>query len=74
MRGISLFSQVHCLNLIQASPQPLSGPDPRSMHWQKNGELAVNDLQALVHRLQSVEADETRAELGRLSRGEDDNF
>ena len=44
------------------------------MHWQKNGELAVNDLQALVHRLQSVEADETRAELGRLSRGEDDNF
>lgn len=44
------------------------------MQWQKNGELAMNDLQALVHRLQSVEADENGAELGRLSRGDDDNF
>ena len=37
------------------------------MQWQQNGELAFNDLQALVQRLQSVEADETCAELNRLS-------
>ncbi len=43
------------------------------MQWQKNGELAANDLKALVHRLQSIEADETCAELGRLSQGEDDS-
>ncbi|MDC3011398.1 hypothetical protein OAZ24_04110 [Synechococcus sp. AH-736-G21] len=41
-------------------------PDPRSMAWQKDGELARADLAALVNALQQVECDHNRAELQRL--------
>ena len=41
-------------------------PDPRSMQWQQDGELAQADLDALVHALQQVECDHNSAELQRL--------
>ena len=41
-------------------------PDPRSMEWQQDGELALADLDALVHALQQVECDRNSAELQRL--------
>ena len=45
---------------------PALAPDPRSMAWQKDGELARADLAALVNALQQVECDHNRAELQRL--------
>ena len=41
-------------------------PDPRSMEWQQDGELARADLDALVNALQRVECDRNSAELQRL--------
>lgn len=38
------------------------------MEWQRNGELAINDLNALVSALQEVEAVDNRRELSRLSK------
>ena len=45
---------------------PALAPDPRSMAWQQDGELAQADLDALVNALQRVECDHNRAELQRL--------
>ena len=41
-------------------------PDPRSMEWQQDGELARADLDALVNALLRVECDRNSAELQRL--------
>jgi len=42
-------------------------PDPRSMQWQANGELAEGDLVELVVRLRAVEQPHHSQELLRLS-------
>ena len=41
-------------------------PDPHSMEWQQDGELARADLDALVNALLRVECDRNSAELQRL--------
>ncbi|MGB0874112.1 MAG: hypothetical protein ACPGSE_02600, partial [Synechococcus sp.] len=53
------------LALSDCAP-PALAPDPRSMQWQQDGELARADLDALVHALQQVECDHNSAELQRL--------
>ena len=45
---------------------PALAPDPRSMAWRQDGELARADLDALVIAMQRVECDHNRAELQRL--------
>ena len=40
--------------------------NPRSLKWEKNGELAQKDLWELVERLKNVESEHTSSELSRL--------
>ena len=44
-----------------------SQPEPRSMKWETNGELAQRDLSELVNRLLDVESTNHTNELSRLS-------
>ncbi len=41
-------------------------PNPRSMKWETNGELASRDLSKLVNRLLNVESTDHSDELSRL--------
>jgi hypothetical protein len=50
-----------------ASATPADHLEPRSLQWQRNGELASNEVFELVKRLRRVEAAEHRNELWRLS-------
>ena len=50
-----------------ASVTPADHLEPRSLQWQRNGELASNEVFELVKRLRRVEAAEHRNELWRLS-------
>ena len=43
-----------------------SQPEPRSMKWESNGELAQRDLSELVNRLLDVESQTHSNELSRL--------
>ncbi|AAQ00394.1 hypothetical protein EV11_0216 [Prochlorococcus sp. SS52] len=43
-----------------------SQPEPRSMKWELNGELAQRDLSELVNRLLDVESKSNSNELSRL--------
>ena len=43
-----------------------SKPEPRSMKWESNGELAQRDLSELVNRLLDVESTNNSDELARL--------
>ena len=43
-----------------------SQPEPRSMKWESNGELAQRDLSELVTRLLNVESQSHSNELSRL--------
>ncbi len=43
-----------------------SKPEPRSMKWEQNGELAQRDLSELVNRLLDVESQIHSNELSRL--------
>ena len=43
-----------------------SQPEPRSMKWESNGELAQRDLSELVNRLLDVESQTHSNELTRL--------
>ena len=43
-----------------------SKPEPRSMKWEHNGELAQRDLSELVNRLLDVESQSNSNELSRL--------
>ncbi len=43
-----------------------SQPEPRSMKWETNGELAQRDLSELVNRLLDVESQSNSNELSRL--------
>jgi len=52
--------------LITKFGLPALAPDPRSMEWQQDGELARADLDALVNALLRVECDRNSAELQRL--------
>ena len=38
----------------------------RSLKWERNGELAHNDLSVLIERLKNVESEYTSSELNRL--------
>ena len=40
--------------------------NPRTLKWEKNGELAQKDLWELVERLKNVESEHTSSELSRL--------
>ena len=53
---------VFCLFKVSAS----SKPEPRSMKWEQNGELAQRDLSELVNRLLDVESQSNSNELSRL--------
>ncbi len=79
MKFFRISSTKKCnTNQIRASTQlrlcelpnfPLSAasrPDPRSMKWQTNGELAERDLTELVSRLVDVESTPHSNELSRL--------
>ena len=39
----------------------------RSLKWERNGELASNDLSELIERLKNVESEHASSELSRLS-------
>jgi len=41
--------------------------NPRSMKWERNGELAPKDLSDLIDRLKNVENECNSSELSRLS-------
>ena len=41
--------------------------NPRSMKWERNGELASKDLSDLIDRLKNVETECNYSELSRLS-------
>ena len=57
------YSYVFLLvNKVTAS----SKPEPRSMKWEQNGELAQRDLSELVNRLLDVESQSNSNELSRL--------
>ena len=38
----------------------------RSLKWERNGELASNDLSELIERLKNVESEHASSELSRL--------
>ena len=42
-------------------------PNPMSLKWETNGELAQKDLSELIERLKNVEGKDTSSELSRLS-------
>ncbi len=43
-----------------------SESNSRTLKWEQNGELAQNDLSALIERLKNVESEHTSSELSRL--------
>ena len=68
MNQIRASTQLGCIalfTLFREVPSP-SGPQPRSMKWETNGELAQNDLSELVNRLLDVEKNHHSDELSRL--------
>ena len=47
-------------------PSPSKQPEPRSMKWESNGELAQRDLSELVNKLLDVESQSNGSELSWL--------
>tara|TARA_B100000287_G_scaffold372985_1_gene371919 strand:- start:588 stop:758 length:171 start_codon:yes stop_codon:yes gene_type:complete len=47
--------------------EDLKQEGPRSMKWERNGELAQKDLSDLIARLKNVENEGNSSELSRLS-------
>ena len=43
-----------------------TNPEPRTMKWESNGELAQHDLTSLINRLLDVESQTHSDELSRL--------
>ncbi len=60
------FNTITFIRLIFFHVSASSHPEPRSMKWETNGELAHRDLSELVSRLLDVESSNHSNELSRL--------
>ena len=59
-------TQLSLCDLIIFHVSASSRPEPRTMKWETNGELAHRDLSELVNRLLDVESSHHSNELSRL--------
>ena len=66
MREVRGLTQLGCQYVFFSTVSSSSQPEPRSMKWERNGELAQRDLSELVNRLLDVESQSNSSELSRL--------
>ena len=61
------FFSFYIHNTLQVKMEKDLKQNPRSMKWERNGELASKDLSDLIDRLKNVENECNSSELSRLS-------